>query len=356
MATAIHVVHIISHLWPYGGTAKKYLAWVKNSRFRHTFLLYEASKQRTEYALYFRQAGVRVLPLKSSALVVQLRSILSTATGSGYMPCFFGHYFRGAVLGVCARFIGGYPLVIPLHGASGSFSSLKHILYRGMLRTAHKTIYNSRHTGESFSYLGNYEIIYNGIDYSPIPVKSGFSAHDGMRLLAVGELNPDKNYRLLVEMMSFLSDGFRLKLVGDGVQRSQLELIACKLGVANKVHFSGYVNDAFTELAQADIFLHPAKRESFGMAVLEALFARVPVVVTDSCAPYEIINGGSFGWVGSPVDARAWARQVTTIARNPEEAWAKAVKGREWAMSHCSDIVFAKRMDATVENLFASPQ
>jgi glycosyltransferase involved in cell wall biosynthesis len=260
-----------------------------------------------------------------------------------------GHYFRGAALACIAGAIGRVPVIIPLHGSANLFPYPKRFIYKIILRTADKAIYNSEFTARSFNYLGNNEVIYNGLQFKLIPAKTEFSPGQRIKLLAIGGLMKIKQYHVLLGMLQFLPEQYSLTIIGDGQERAGLERLARTSSVSGRVLFKGYVENAYKEFADHDIFLHPAIDESFGIAVAESLFACVPVIVTDKCAPYEVVGGGEYGWIASSNSPESWADLVVKIVAKPEESWAKATKGREWAVRMFSDVAFSGKMDKIVE-------
>jgi len=99
---------------------------------------------------------------------------------------------------------------------------------------------------------------------------------------AVGRLHPKKRPQLALEGFAGLSEEFHLAFVGEGALRGALESSAARLGVASRVHFSGRVADASRYAGAFDaVVVASVPEEAFGMALLEAMLARVPVV----CAP-----------------------------------------------------------------------
>jgi glycosyltransferase involved in cell wall biosynthesis len=348
------VIHVISHLSPYGGTTGKYYGWLKHSRFRHVFVLHEANMQAEEVMHSFLCAGAQVVPIGSGGIISQSLEIKRLSTRYDKVV-FMGHYFRGAVLASIVSLLRRESLIIPLHGSANLFPLSKRILYKMMLRLADKVIYNSQFTARSFHHLGNNQIIYNGYFFDPVPKKPTFAPKDSVRLLAIGGLIKVKQYDLIIRMMKFLPMRFSLTIVGDGPERGPLEKLVEGDGLSERVRFYGYVKDAYRELKNHDIFLHPAVDESFGIVVAEALFSCTPAIVTDRCATYEVVNGEKYGWIADSADPESWAKAVLNIVNNPEQAWAKAEEGRQWAIQMFSADKFSKAMDAVVEEVFVKP-
>lgn len=344
------IIHLISRLDPYGGTARKYYGWLKLSRYNHVFFLYEDSVQADEIVNAFWSSGGQIFKTKHRDLIHQVQEILML-TKQAERPVLMGHYFRGAILASIVGAIGKVPTVIPLHAPANLFSFPKRFVYGLMLRTAERVVYNSHFTARSFAYSGTNQVVYNGCSFDSIPVKSTFFPKDAISLLAVGGLVKFKQYNVLLEMLRFLPERYSLTIIGDGPERKHLEHLAASNDLSGRVCFKGYVLNAYTEFSNHDIFVHPSIGESFGIVIAEALFARVPVVVNDKCAPYEVVNGGEYGWIAESNDPRHWAQLVMSIVDNPQEAWMKASKGRTWAMEMFSDLTFSSSMDKIIEEL-----
>jgi len=114
------------------------------------------------------------------------------------------------------------------------------------------------------------------------------SAADGrLSLLCVARIDRQKNQMMLVEWLA-RNPGGTVRLVGPVTQpdyRAELEARAVQLGVSERVSFAGALKPASAELlreyASADVFVLPSRHEPFGIVVLEAWAAGLPVVASD---------------------------------------------------------------------------
>ena len=81
-------------------------------------------------------------------------------------------------------------------------------------------------------------------------------------------------------------------MIGDGVNRQALELLAADLGLVDRVRFLGSVPHACIQeyYVRADLFALATHYEGFGMPVLEAMAAGLPVVVCDTDPLPEILG------------------------------------------------------------------
>ena len=113
-------------------------------------------------------------------------------------------------------------------------------------------------------------------------------------IIAIGRLVALKRFEDLIDAFGVIAaevSGLRLKIVGDGPERSRLEKRAAVSGFADRIHFLGQLAEPGHELAASDVFVSTSAVEGFGMAIVEALSAGVPVVAAD-CAygPREILS------------------------------------------------------------------
>jgi glycosyltransferase involved in cell wall biosynthesis len=129
-------------------------------------------------------------------------------------------------------------------------------------------------------------VIHNGVDVSDFDAAPA-PRSDEPYVFAIGRHVRQKGFDLLLDAYASLVDrpGFdhRLVIAGDGPERGALERRAVDLGIAERVDFVGATDRAATAswFRGADVFVLPSRHEPFGIVVLEALAAGVPVVAAD---------------------------------------------------------------------------
>jgi len=99
----------------------------------------------------------------------------------------------------------------------------------------------------------------------------------------------------------------RLRVYGRDFQRGHYQRLARRLGLADKVRFAGHAGASRLRraLSQARLFVSPSRRETYGMAVLEAMAAGAPVVATCTGASPELMRHARSGWLVPPEDPSA---------------------------------------------------
>jgi glycosyltransferase involved in cell wall biosynthesis len=113
-------------------------------------------------------------------------------------------------------------------------------------------------------------------------------------LLSLARLHPDQDLDLLLMALTELPDAFAW-LAGEGPGRRALEKRAGFLGLGERVRFLGLRADTGALLRAADVLVVPARREPYGLAILEAWAAGTPVIAAAIGAPAALIEDGKNG-------------------------------------------------------------
>lgn len=108
----------------------------------------------------------------------------------------------------------------------------------------------------------------------------------------------------------------KLIMVGQGPERKMAEDLSVELGIKDKVLFLGNSNEIDKILRCSDLFLLPSEKESFGLAALEAMVNRVPVISTNCGGLPEVNIDGFSGYLSNVGDVDAMAENALSILKN----------------------------------------
>ena len=141
---------------------------------------------------------------------------------------------------------------------------------------------------------------------------------------SVGRLVRKKDHQLLLQGFAKLNDDSVLAIVGDGVLRESLSATAAKLGISDRVIFCGSHENARVHYKAFDAFvLSSTHEEAFGIVLLEAMAASVPVVCSDAPGPLSVI--GDAALVFKSGDAEDLADQLIKMQSMSAQAMNKLV-------------------------------
>lgn len=110
----------------------------------------------------------------------------------------------------------------------------------------------------------------------------------------------------------------KLLLVGDGPERTSIEMLCRELGVQNDVRFLGKLDVIEEVLSLADLFLLVSEKESFGLAALEAMACEVPLISSNAGGIPEVNIHGVTGYVSEIGDVEDMANNAVYILESDE--------------------------------------
>jgi glycosyltransferase involved in cell wall biosynthesis len=195
----------------------------------------------------------------------------------------------------------------------------------------------------------NFRVVYNGVDAARLQATTGggdlraelkltkrdllfgmvgnFYADARKDQLTVCRALPEV-FRQLPEAHFVFAGGFEQ----DAAQMYRACVNHCREeGIAGRVHFLGQRADVSNVLRALDIFVFSSRKDSFGIAVVEAMLAGVPAVVSDIGALLEVTRGGEYAPVFRTGDAPDLARQLVALACDGARRTALAGQARQWA-------------------------
>jgi len=159
------------------------------------------------------------------------------------------------------------------------------------------------------------DVVHYGLDAPPAAwgENADLGVPDDARvLLAISRLVPQKGLDVAVRALARVQEEEPravLVVLGEGPERERL--------AGDGVYLPGRVGDVAAWLARAELLVHPARWEGFGLALLEAMLAGKPVVATRVSSIPEIVVDGETGLLVPPDDPDAFAAAILRVLRDP---------------------------------------
>jgi glycosyltransferase involved in cell wall biosynthesis len=168
------------------------------------------------------------------------------------------------------------------------------------------------------------QVIHNGCPVDDIfcraeAARSRRTCDDTIFIGMISRIDPIKDHKTLIHAFRLLMRdskymNCRLRIVGDGSLRPDCEVLSRDLGVARKVEFLGSRSDVPEQLGGLDVFVFcTTENEGFGIVLIEALAAGLPVIATDVEACKEVLQGGRFGSLVPFGDPEALAAELQRV-------------------------------------------
>ncbi len=133
-------------------------------------------------------------------------------------------------------------------------------------------------------------------------------------LLSVGELNKNKNNRVVIAALEKLhQQDIHYVLCGVGDQEAALKAQANVAGLRDNVHFLGYRTDIKEIYEMADCFVMPSYREGLSRSIMEAMASGLPCIVSKIRGNMDLIEDGVGGYTCIPTDTDCWHKQIERL-------------------------------------------
>jgi glycosyltransferase involved in cell wall biosynthesis len=168
-----------------------------------------------------------------------------------------------------------------------------------------------------------------------------------------------KKHIVLLDAFAILAPRFptlHLVLIGVGPLRKKLMARATAATHGDRIHFVGARSDVRALLGVVDIYAHPAVGEGFGLAVVEAMLAGLPVVAARAGALPEIIDGTSNGLLCAPNDSADLAANLERLLDNTELRQSLGSTARATALARFAPDNYAAAMTGALEAFCSGPR
>jgi glycosyltransferase involved in cell wall biosynthesis len=269
------------------------------------------------------------------------------------------HEFTMAFYGAWAARLARIPHVITMHGSRYYAQRWqRRLAMRWAVTSSAGVTAVSRSLADSICRdlwlrRGRVTVVPNGIrprdpDRCGLRAELGLHADDRL-LLAVGNLYPVKGHGDLVAALGQLAHRYpslHVAIAGRGELADSLTVDAAARAIGDRVHLLGLRNDVADLLAAADVFVLPSLSEGLPLALLEAMFAGLPIVATRVGEVPTALAGGSAGLLVEPGRPDQLAGAIDRILSDTELARALGERARARARAEFDIKAMAERYEA----------
>lgn len=149
-------------------------------------------------------------------------------------------------------------------------------------------------------------------------------------LISVAQARPEKRIGMIIRALKRViqerpGQKIGFIFVGDGECISEWTNTAKELGLDVQIHFAGRQDNVVPYYQAASLMVHASRRESFGLAIVEAMSCELPVVATKSAGPNETIQDGR---TGALVDSEDFESLVNSILRYIDDEYLREIHGK----------------------------
>ncbi|HMS83539.1 MAG TPA: glycosyltransferase family 4 protein [Nitrospira sp.] len=169
-------------------------------------------------------------------------------------------------------------------------------------------------------------VIPNGICFSAVKAKTSYGQLP-FRIVQVGRLDHQiKGQDILLRALQSVSQLFEgrsivIDFIGVGPSKEYLSILAEELGLAEQCRFVGGQSrkTIYEQLHTYDLLVQPSRYEGFGLTVVEAMAARVPVLVSNRQGPMEIIENGKHGYFFTAENHVDCGQKIVSIIKDSQK-------------------------------------
>ena len=192
-------------------------------------------------------------------------------------------------------------------------------------------------------------VVYNGVPVEAFATGAARGPSDPAKPFTIGmvaRLEKHKDQATLIRAAKILKNrgrNVRIEIVGEGSERRVLEQMIEAEDLAEVVSLLGARRDVPAIVTGLDLFaFSTTPDEGFGIALAEAMIARVPIVASDVGACREVLDDGSLGLLVPPADPVALADAIDAVRADPLAASIRAIRARAKAMREFSGQAMAR--------------
>lgn len=169
--------------------------------------------------------------------------------------------------------------------------------------------------------------------------------NDSFVVLSVGELNKNKNHRVIIKAISKIDNpNIHYVICGEGKLREYLMKLSKELGIGERVHLLGFRKDIAEICKASDVFAFPSKREGLGLAAIEAMACGLPIISSNIHGIKDYSKDGITGYTCNPNDLDGFIKSIKNLIKNDKQIEEMGNHNLSAASIYASEVVMKKMM------------
>jgi glycosyltransferase involved in cell wall biosynthesis len=152
----------------------------------------------------------------------------------------------------------------------------------------------------------------------PVLEKRQITNDDAFNIVSISRLEPVKNIESVLRVLPRLllhNKNIKYTIVGEGKSRGDLEALVMELKIVDNVVFTGFQDNPYSFLLNADLFVLTSFSEGFSNSLVEAMYSGTPCLSTEVGAATDIIKDSENGWLVPPADDDALFEKLLFIIK-----------------------------------------
>ncbi len=147
-----------------------------------------------------------------------------------------------------------------------------------------------------------------------------------INLVSIGSLSNQKGFDIAIKAIFLIKDRVKkYTIIGEGGQKKKLLALAIKLGVKDKISFTGYIDNLKSYLSKADLGLVTSRWEGFGLVSVEMLSTGMPLICSNVIGLKEVVNRCKAVELVQAESPKALAKGILKLANRLENSNANKI-------------------------------
>lgn len=345
----------LTTLLDFGGQERKYLSFTENSELLHYQYVFAAIGYGGNAGKLLKDRGFEVHILNRPFAIKNLSNIWVVYRLIKKVKPDVVHTAAGEANfhGIIAAKLAGVKTIIGEEIGIPSHSKMAQKVFSWVYILADKIVCVSKAVKDYLVSIGEIPADKGEVVYNPAHAPSVDNRHahpEHFSIVYVGRLEKVKNVETLLTAFSKLhNDKVHITIVGDGRERNALEQLCKDLSIVERVKFVGFSKDPHQYLSSADLFVLPSFSEGFGIAVVEAMLMKVPVLCSNVGGIPEFVVDNENGWLFNPLDEGELVDKLNTIiGKDKNELRKMGLKG----FSDVNNVFTLKKYVENLEDLY----